>query len=171
MTNLSRYSAIRFAAAVPLALAALGGLAAPAHAEEGVIVSFTEIYSAFQEICDAHPGDPKAQIAVAKSDKYGFDSAGQQDDGTLDFENGRISLRVLDSADRKFCLVMGDVSPKSRLEEGVKLAKQDLGEPSSAEDGMAMWLDVQSKKPIVHMLMVGTRDDGRTVAGYALGAE
>lgn len=154
------------------ALLAAGSLAAgPALASDGTIVQLPEIFSAYQAICYAHIGDPKGQIAAATAAPYGFKADGTDEDGTARYESARLSLRVLDGSDRKYCLVMGNVSADTKPADGALQAKPLLGDPASSEDGAVMWMGTVGTKNVIHMFMSGVNGEGKTVAAYATGSE
>lgn len=152
-------------------LAACGFAAGPAQAGDGTLVPLSEIFSAYQAICYAHAGDPKAQVAVATAAPYGFKLDGTDDDGTARYESARLSVRILDGSDRKYCLVMGNVSADTKPADGAREAKAVLGDPATSEDNTVLWMDTVSTKNVIHMFMAGTTGDGKTVAAYATGSE
>ncbi len=144
---------------------ALTAAALPAAASDiGPEVSMGEILDTYKAVCVAHPGDADAQIAAVKALPGPFDEVEPTDDGTRNFKNGRVMVRVLDNDSVSYCGALGYVAPKTKMGDVVALGTNLHGKPDDVDDGAASWAKRDGSLPVTHVFMLSERPDGLEAA-------
>ncbi|WP_309752841.1 hypothetical protein [Novosphingobium sp.] len=160
-------SALRRVALVPVALlAALS--AAPAQAKVPP-EPLADVLAAAKAICFDHLGDPAAQTAVVTAAPYEAEKVRSADDGTVTWNTDRFSIAILDDPEKKFCMVTAVVDPKTRIGEGIKLARPLLGEPMSADEEFVLWYSKSASGDLTMYGFLLEREGDQMLAAYAAG--
>ncbi|MFN3517006.1 MAG: hypothetical protein ACK4YM_07585 [Novosphingobium sp.] len=129
-----------------LAAAAVQILAGPAAAQrtELPITSPQEVFTAYQAVCLANPGDLDKQIATAKVAPFGYVLQETSADGSMRFENGQTFVAMRRNAKYHFCMAGGRTDPTvTRASiEAVSLPVLDkLGIRTTDQRGNTVWFD------------------------------
>lgn len=152
------------------ALLAIATLATPAQAKLPPI-PLADVLAAAKAICFDHLGDPAAQTAAVKAAPFEAEQVRSGDDGTVTWNTGRFSIAILDNPEKKFCMVTAVVDPKTRIGEGITLARPLLGEPKSADEDFVLWFGkTRSGDTAMYGLMLKPEGD-QTLGSYASGTE
>ncbi len=129
-----------------LAAAAVLTSAGPATAQQTALPITTpqEVFTAYQAICLAQPGDLDKQIATATAAPFNYVLKETTADGSMRFENGKTFVAVRRNAQYHFCMAGGRMDPTvSRGSiEAVSLPVLDkLGSRSTDQRGNTVWVD------------------------------
>lgn len=129
-----------------LAAAAVLSFAGPAAAQQTALPITTpqEVFTAYQAVCLAQPGDLDKQIATAKAAPFNYVLKETSADGSMRFENGRTFVAMRRNATHHFCMAGGRMEPASSRESIEEIALPVLGKLGSRNidrRGNTVWAD------------------------------
>ncbi len=129
-----------------LAAAAVLSFAGPAAAQQTAlpITSPQDVFTAYQAVCLANPGDLDKQVATAKAAPFNYVLKETSADGSMRFENGQTFVAMRRNAQYHFCMAGGRMDPtvtRESIEAVGNAALDKLGSRMTDPRGNTVWVD------------------------------
>lgn len=129
-----------------LAAAAVLTSAGPAAAQQTALPITTpqDVFTAYQAICLANPGDLDKQIATAKAAPFNYELKETSADGSMRFENGQTFVAMRRNAQYHFCMAGGRMDStvtRESIEAVGSPVLDKLGRHMTDPRGNTVWVD------------------------------